>query len=386
MPGSNPPRTNPIFGPNRLKLGIFGTNSRGTALTLAPEAYNPTWEAVLGTSRLADAAGYEAIVAYARWKSYVDNCPSHPNSVVLDPFVFAAGVAQATSYPAIFTTSHAPTMHPIVAAKQCATIDIISAGRLVLNVVAGWNKAELEMFGAPLEEHEQRYAHLAEWFQVVERLWREDGEFDHEGQFFKIIGGLSRPRPVQQPRPPVMNAAGSVTGRRFACEHADVCFVLLDSERPEDWARQIEAYKGFARSEFGREIQVWTYAPVVQRDTLEEAERYLRYYAVDHADRANVDGWIRGKALHAKGASTQELERLRTHFAAGGGDVQLIGTADHIAERLHALSDAGLDGILLTWVDFVDGMTRFNRDVMPLLERRELRQPFGPVAATMHQT
>src|SRR5690606_15986017 len=87
-----------------------------------------------------------------------------------------------------------------------------------------------------------------------------------------------------------------------------------------------------------------------------------------------------GKGMHAKGASPQELERLRTQFAAGGGDVQLVGTPDHIASRLQDLSDAGLDGILLTWVDFVDGITRFNRDVMPLLEQRGLRQPFASVA------
>lgn len=84
--------------------------------------------------------------------------------------------------------------------------------------------------------------------------------------------------------------------------------------------------------------------------------------------------------MHAKGSTLQELERLRTQFAAGGGDVQLVGTPSHIAVKLQELSDAGLDGILLTWVDFVDGMSRFNREVMPLLERRGLRQPFAPPA------
>lgn len=108
--------------------------------------------------------------------------------------------------------------------------------------------------------------------------------------FFKIVKGLSRPRPVQAPRPHVMNAGGSATGRRFACEHADICLLLLNSGEPEGWARQIKAYKGFARSEFGRDVQVWTYAPVVQRDTMKEAERCLHYYAVEHEDKANVDG------------------------------------------------------------------------------------------------
>ncbi|BCH29335.1 luciferase [Mesorhizobium sp. L-8-10] len=374
-PASRP--INPLFGPNRLKIGIFGTNGKGSAQTLLSENYRPTWENVIETSRIADKAGYEAIVAYARWKGYIPGRIDHPAGIILDPFTYAAGVAQATSYPAIFATSHAPTIHPIAAAKQCATIDIISGGRLVLNVVAGWNKPELEMFGAALREHTDRYEHLAEWLEILQRLWTENDEFDHDGRFFKVVRGMSMPKPVQRPGPPIMSAGGSDTGRRFACAHADVCFLLLHSEDPTDWARQIGAYKQFARDEFGREVQVWTYAPMVQRDTMREAQAYLQHYAVDHQDRESVDGWIAGNAATAKGMSQETLEKLRNHFAAGGGGNQLVGTADHIADRLQQLSDAGLDGILFTWVDFLDGMSRFNRDVLPALEARGLRKPFA---------
>ena len=61
---------NPLFSANRLKLGIFGTNGKGGASTLVPEAYNPPWPAVVATAQAADAAGFEAIVGYARWKPY----------------------------------------------------------------------------------------------------------------------------------------------------------------------------------------------------------------------------------------------------------------------------------------------------------------------------
>src|SRR3546814_5858180 len=86
-------------------------------------------------------------------------------------------------------------MHPVLAAKQAATIDHISNGRLTLDVVGGWNRPELEMFGAPLREHGQRYEHLAEWLQVVKMLWQSPDEFDHHGEFFDIIGGISLPKP-----------------------------------------------------------------------------------------------------------------------------------------------------------------------------------------------
>jgi FMNH2-dependent dimethyl sulfone monooxygenase len=178
---------------------------------------------------------------------------------------------------------------------------------------------------------------------------------------------MSMPKPVQRPGPAIMSAGGSETGRRFACQRADICFLLLHSEEPAEWRKQIAAYKKFARDEFGRDVQVWTYAPVVQRDTMAEAKAYLNYYAVEHQDRDSVDGWIAGNAATGNSMSLEMLQRLRTHLAAGGGGSQ---------DRLHQLSDAGLDGILFTWLDFIDGMSRFNRDVLPLLEARKLRAPF----------
>jgi alkanesulfonate monooxygenase SsuD/methylene tetrahydromethanopterin reductase-like flavin-dependent oxidoreductase (luciferase family) len=216
-------QTNPLFNSNRLKLGIFGTNGKGGAQTLVPEQYRPTWPASVQTARLADAAGFEAIVAYARWKAYMPGRPAHPSGVVFDPFTWCAGIAQVTDYSAILATSHAPTMHPLTCAKQCATIDAISGGRFGLNVVGGWNKHELEMFGEPLREHDDRYEHLDEWLHVLKRAWQETEEFDYEGQFFRVIGVASMPKPVQRPHPPIMNAGGSPRGMRFACQHADMC-------------------------------------------------------------------------------------------------------------------------------------------------------------------
>ena len=162
--------TNPLFNANRLKLGIFGTNGKGGAQTFVPESYRPTWAASVETARFADAAGFEAIVAYARWKGYIPGRADHPSGIVFDPFTWSAGIAQATQYSAVLATTYAPTVHPAACAKQCATIDLISDGRFGLNIVGGWNKHELEMFGTPLKEHDARYDELKEWLHVLERL------------------------------------------------------------------------------------------------------------------------------------------------------------------------------------------------------------------------
>jgi FMNH2-dependent dimethyl sulfone monooxygenase len=368
--------TNPIFNANRMKIGIFAINGKAGIMTTVPELYEPTWDLSVQTARMADEAGFEAIVSYARWKGWVTGDNDDLTGLTMDPFTWAAGIAQATRYSAIFATSHAPTIHPILAAKQTSTIDIISSGRFGLNVVGGWNKPELEMFGAPFKEHDRRYDHLAEWLTVIRQLWQSRAEFDFNGDFFNIVRGSSLPKPIQRPHPPIMNAGGSERGRRFACEHADMCFLIVQSESPESIRRQVEEYKKLAREEFGREVQVWTNSIVMQRDTQAEADTYYHHCFVENEDKASVDAWMKMQQEHAKLMSPEALQAFRLRMAGSGGGFPLVGSAEWIAERLKMLSDAGLDGILLTWVDPVDGIERFARDVLPLMERAGMRTPF----------
>ena len=368
--------TNPIFGPNKLKLGIFGLNGKGTANTLVPEAHRPEWPTIVRAAQMADSAGLEAIVAYSRWKGHELGKLDHPSGVILDPFTWAAGVAQATRYSAVFATSHAPTVHPITAAKMCATIDIISGGRFGLNVVAGWNRPELEMFGAPLKEHEERYQHLAEWLDIVKRLWREDEEFDFEGSHFKIVRGGSRPKPTQRPHPPIMNAGSSGTGRDFALRTADMCFVQLPQTDPAERRAHVDSYKNLAREKYGREVKVWIMANIVQRDTNVEAEAYVKHFAVDHPDKASIDAWIKMQNANSKALSRPDLEERRRRAGIGAGGTSIIGDADRVSDELESLSECGVDGLLIGYVDFADGLARLTKEVLPRLEEKGLRQKF----------
>src|SRR4051794_41158721 len=193
--------TNPLFNDNKMKLGIFGGNvSNGCAVTTAPEALKTTWQNSRFVAQLADQAGLEAVVPVARWKGF--GGPSNFNGTRFETYTWAAGLAetthnlaifltshlpdlppimapqQATDNVAIFSTSHVPTVHPIMAAKQATTIDHISGGRFALNIVCGWFEPELEMFGAPIMEHDTRYAYAQEWFDVLKLLWTSEDEFD----------------------------------------------------------------------------------------------------------------------------------------------------------------------------------------------------------------
>jgi FMNH2-dependent dimethyl sulfone monooxygenase len=119
--------------------------------------------------------------------------------------------------------------------------------------------------------------------------------------------------------------------------------------------------------------------PVVQRDTRQEAEAFLNYFAVEHEDRRSVDGWSAGIAAEARSLSNEQIRLARLVVTVGG--TPLVGSAVDVADQLEALTDLGIDGVLLSWFDFEDGLKRFNEGVMPLLERRGLREPYRRTAA-----
>ena len=164
---------------------------------------------------------------------------------------------------------------------------------------------------------------------------------------------------------------------RFACEHADLCFVILTGDDQAGWREQVDVCKRTAREQFSRGVQVWTYAPCIQRPTQDAAEAYLHHYAVTMEDSASLDAWTAGLQAQTRIISPGRSAGFRKRFAAGAGGTILVGTAQRIADQLAWLQEAGLDGVLLTWVDFVDGIARFAEGVLPLLEQRGLRQAFG---------
>ncbi|HXQ54161.1 MAG TPA: LLM class flavin-dependent oxidoreductase [Stellaceae bacterium] len=365
--------TNPLFSDNRLKLGIFATNvSSGCAITTAEEAYELNWPNTLSIAEIADRHGYEALVPVARWKGFGGK--SNFNGTNFETYTWAAGLAQATKNIAVLTTSHVPTVHPIMAAKQATTVDHISNGRFALNVVCGWFRPELEMFGAPLMEHDMRYEYAAEWIDIVKMLWTRQEEFDYEGKFLRIKKGFAMPKPLQRPFPPLMNAGASGRGQQFAAKYADMAFIHIDANDLERTRGVVEAYRRLAREEHGREIQIWCGAPVTQRDTLKEAQEFVHYYVVEKGDDVAVDNLLRIQNVEMHKMLPESADRLRFAAKLGWGGYPLTGTADDIVAALLKLSQIGIDGVLVRWVDYWDGLRRWHKDVMPRLEQAGLRR------------
>ncbi len=366
---------NRLFDDNQIKLGTFSLNGNGGNMVALPDKYYVTWPRTLNAAQLADAAGFEAIVPYARWKSTAPISAPLEKHGVLEPYTWAAGLGAATRSATIFSTSHVPVVHPIVAAKQCVTVDHITNGRFALNIVAGWNKPEFDMFGFEMKEHADRYAQAAEWIDICKRLWTEEDEFDFEGRFYRIVRGSSWPKPVQTPFPPIMNAGGSQTGREFAAKYSDMCFVSLKGDDANEHRAQIAAYRDLAWREYKRELQVWTSGYVIQRDTQAEADAY-ESFLLANADTEKLANWTRINREHTQGMTDDQRARMSKRWVAGLGGYPLVGTPEVIVERFRDLRNVGIDGVLCTWIDVEAGLPAFISGVLPLLEQAGLRKPF----------
>ncbi len=94
--------------------------------------------------------------------------------------------------------------HPVFIAKMAANIDLISNGRLVLQVGAGWHKKEYEAFNFPFDERfSVRYQKMIEGVELIKKLWTEDGAVTYDGQYYQVRQAPFWPKPVQKPCPPI---------------------------------------------------------------------------------------------------------------------------------------------------------------------------------------
>ncbi len=173
--------------------------------------------------------------------------------------------------------------------------------------------------------------------------------------------------------PPLMNAGGSPRGQRFCAEYCDIAFVLLDPGNMASTRQKITAYRHFAREEYGRALKIWANGYVVQARDQRTADAALHRYAVEYGDDVAVENLAHELGVADKLPSREAYDAFKYHFKAGAGGYPLVGTAQTIGDTLAALSDAGLDGMLLSWLDYAAGIKAWNRGVAPLLRRAGLR-------------
>jgi alkanesulfonate monooxygenase SsuD/methylene tetrahydromethanopterin reductase-like flavin-dependent oxidoreductase (luciferase family) len=364
--------SNPLYGDRKLKLGTFGTNlDRGCAISTIDGVLEINWPNTLTLAKLADEMEFEALVPVGRWKGF--GGVTNFNGPGFETFSWAAGVGALTRHAAVFATSHVLTVHPIMAAKQATTIDHITGGRFALNVVTGWHRPEMEMFGARMLDHDDRYELAVEWLEIIQKLWTAQEEFDYEGRHFKVAKGYLEPKPLQKPFPPVMNAGSSGVGRDYAAKYCDIAFVNTNRGDFASNKAMVESYREHARKEYGREIQIWSTCYIVQGETEQEAKDYWNEYIHEKGDWEAATNLVETMGLNSQGRTQDMLRAMKTHFIGGWGGYPLVGTKEQVVDGLAMLSRIGLDGVVASWPRYIEDMRNFQRVTLPLIKQAGLR-------------
>lgn len=351
-------------------LGTFASNcSGGMTVTKVPERWDNSFANNLRLAKMLDAAGIDFMLPIARWIGYGGETNFHGS--VLETMTWAAGLLAQTRDITVFSTVHTVANHPVVAAKQIATLEQIGAGRAGLNIVAGWNKPEYEALGLTLpDDHETRYGYAQEWYDIVRALWTRDEAFDWDGKYFQLKNVLGDPRPADEV--PILNAAGSKQGRGFAVKNANFLFTpAIDLNRSKDEVAEIKA---MAAAE-GRKVGVMTFSHVVCRPTEGEALAWLEHTGKTNADWEAVDNLVRLQFAHAQSFPHDLLALIRDRMAAGHGGFPLVGTPEQVAEGLISLHAAGFAGTTLSFVDYAEEFPYFRDTVLPILAAAGIRAP-----------
>ena len=363
-----------MYNANALKIGIFGANcSSGRSATTVPERWSASWPDCLRLARMADEAGIDFMLPIARWKGYGGETDFHGRT--LETITWAVGLLGATRRITVFGTVHAPLFHPLIAAKEIVTADHIGEGRMGVNIVVGWNEGEFDMFGVKQREHDLRYDYAQEWIDVVKQAWTRDGSFDFDGEYFQLKAVRAYPKPCGETRPILMNAGSSDVGQVFALRNCDAFFVATVGSRTSlaGNAAKVEQVKAAAQN-IGREIEVYTVGQVVCRPTQQEAEDYYRHAIIENADWGAIDGMLANRKITPQTVSAEEYESKRRYFAANAiGGYPFVGTPDRVAEELEIISKAGVRGIALSFVNYLDEVPYFCDEVLPRLVRHGVR-------------
>ncbi|MBL8355499.1 MULTISPECIES: FMNH2-dependent alkanesulfonate monooxygenase [Delftia] len=320
-----------------------------------------------------------------------------------DPWVVASSLIPVTRRLK-FLVAVRPGLHqPSLAARMAASFDRLSGGRLLINLVTGGDRAELEGDGVFLD-HAQRYEQSAEfiriWREILERS-HEGGTLDYEGEHLSVKGAKLLFPPLQKPYPPVYFGGSSEAAHDLAAEQVDA--YLTWGEPPAEVARKIADVREKA-ARHGRSVKFGIRLHVIVRETEDEAwadaDRLisrLKDETVVQAQaafaRMDSEGQRRMAALHAGGSrrTRAELEISPNLWAGvglvrGGAGTALVGDAQTVADRIKEYADLGIDTFVLSGYPHLEEAYRFAELVFPLLPLSVRDRLAGGVGGPLGET
>jgi alkanesulfonate monooxygenase len=313
-----------------------------------------------------------------------------------DSWVIASALVPLTERLRFLVAVRPGLQQPSVAARMAATLDRLSGGRLLINVVTGGDPVELKGDGI-FQAHGTRYDVTAEFLDIWRRLMR--GEIvDHQGSHLKVEASRLFFPPVQKPYPPLYFGGSSDAGIKVAAEHCDT--YLTWGEPPADVAQKLQTAQAAAaarRRRFRFGIRLHVIVRETNAEAWAEAERLI-----SHVDDATI---ARAQETFARMDSVGQQRMIRLHggrrdkleispnlwagvgLVRGGAGTALVGDPETVAARMREYQDLGIETFILSGYPHLEESYRFAELVFPLLgkgkERGEhsITGPFGEVMA-----
>ena len=359
-----------------LLLGLFlPIQAGGWSASTLPRTTDWRWEYNRDLVLQAEALGFDMVFALSQWLPKGGYGGVFDGNA-LDSFQTTAALTAITHRILLVSTIHVlyGPLHPLHLAKWGATLDHISGGRWGINVVTGHREVEHRAFGWERIEHDRRYALAAEFVEVLQKLWSSDEPFSFSGASSWQLGeAFVTPKP-RFGRPLLVNATGSDAGIAFAARYSDIVFIT--SPGASDFARAIEALPAHAarvKQEAlaqGRSVRTLLNPMVICRETESETRAYYDAI-VAHQDLRTPEGFqsLNSDAHAWKGRAALDPPSRR----AIGGNIEIVGTPEQVAEQIGRLHRAGIDGLQLSFYDFQPDLAFFGARVLPLLRQAGLR-------------
>ncbi|WP_434602182.1 FMNH2-dependent alkanesulfonate monooxygenase [Pseudomonas sp. Z4-7] len=315
-----------------------------------------------------------------------------------DSWLVAASLIPVTQRLKFLVALRPGIISPTVAARQAATLDRLSGGRALFNLVTGGDPDELAGDGLFLD-HEQRYQASVEFT----RIWRRvlEGEtVDYDGEHISVKGAKLLYPPIQQPRPALYFGGSSEAAQDLAAEQVEM--VLTWGEPPAAVAEKIAQVRAKAEK-LGRTVRFGIRLHVIVRETNGEAwqaaDRLISHLDDETIARAQASlarfdsvGQQRMAALH--GGRRDKLEVSPNLWAGvglvrGGAGTALVGDGPTVAERVKEYADLGIDTFIFSGYPHLEESYRVAELLFPHLdvERPELPKsqgyvsPFGEMVA-----
>ncbi|HEY4845641.1 MAG TPA: LLM class F420-dependent oxidoreductase [Candidatus Dormibacteraeota bacterium] len=294
-----------------------------------------TWERWFAIADRVESLGLESLSRSDHFFSLM----GHPERPALECWTSLTALAQRTQRIRFGPLVSPMTFrHPALLARMAAAVDLLSNGRLVVGLGAGWNDAEHQAFGIALPPLKERFDRLEEGIAVIKALW-SGGPVDLEGRYYPLRRAAAYPRPLQRPAPPVLiGGDGEIRLLRIVARDADE----WNSHAPGP-----DVYK-------------------VKRAKLEEHCR-----AVGRNPDAIHRSWMGGILIGRDAREVAEKGRWMQSFLSGLSGVRpdvapdelrrrswIVGTPDQVASQLEAWSALRIERVMFQWynLDDLDGL------------------------------